>query len=72
MSHIVKAAKDVQVGDQIPENDGFLFNVIDVEIGLNNVCITMASEFSSIARHHTKNGGVKQNFKKEELLYVVD
>lgn len=68
---IVKAC-EVSIGDQIPEEDGFLFDVIDVEeISETEVELTLASDFSSIPKHWACNGGVTQKFSKQDQLYVV-
>lgn len=68
---IVKAC-NVSIGDQIPEQDGFLFDVIDVEeVSENEVELTFASDFSSFPRHWKCNGGVIQRFSKHDPLYVV-
>lgn len=68
---IVKAC-EVSIGDHIPEEDGFLFNVIDVdEVSETEVELTLASDFSSLTKHWECNGGVRQKFSKRDQLYVV-
>lgn len=57
---------------RIPEEDGILFDVIDVdELSETEVELTLASDFSSMPKHWECNGGVRQKFSKQVQLYVV-
>lgn len=62
----VVAASELQVGDQVPEQDGFLMNVAAVEISGSKVNITFKSDFSS---HRALQQGVTQTYMCDELLY---
>lgn len=67
---VVKAS-DVIVGNQIPEEDGFLFDVIDVEdVSASEVEITLASSFSSNPAHWECNGGTTVRYPKDDPIYI--
>jgi|GEM_PF-2037466 len=72
MSLQIVTADAIQVGDQMPEADGFLFDVIKVEPSQSGktIAITLASDFSSHHSHWAVNGGVTQNYRAKTRLYV--
>lgn len=63
---------EVAVGDQIPEEDGFLFEVIEIdELSDQEIELTLASDFSSIPKHWKCNGGVPVKFPKDSHISVA-
>lgn len=69
---IIKAA-ELKAGMQVPEADGFLFDVIEVvKETEKTITVRLASDFSSIHTHWAVNEGVKKTFRKSTSLYCVD
>jgi len=65
-------AEELKVGQQVPENDGFLFEVIEiVKETQKSITVRLASDFSSIKSHWTTNGGVIKTFRKTTKIYVL-
>lgn len=73
---IIKA-KDIKVGTQLAESDGFLFDVVEiVKETEKTITVRLCSDFSSIPAHHTverdgKPGGVIKTFRKSTNLYGI-
>ncbi len=71
-------AKDMKVGTQLAEADGFLFDVVEiVKETEKTITIRLCSDFSSIPAHwRTKPdgtpGGVIKTFRKSTKLYGVN
>lgn len=63
---------EIQVGTQLAEADGFLFEVIAVvrETPQFKV-VRLASDFSSFKSHWKSSGGVEKRFKKSCQYYGV-
>lgn len=63
---------EVAVGDQIPDEDGFLFEVIEIdEQSEREIELTLASDFSSIPKHWKCNGGVPATFAKDSCINIA-
>ena len=71
-------AKDIKVGTQLAEADGFLFDVVEiVKETEKTITIRLCSDFSSIPAHwRTKldgtPGGVIKTFRKSTKLYGIN
>lgn len=65
---IIIEAKALKVGMNLPEADGFLWEVKNVEHVGNKVVAMVASEFSS---HRSHRDGVKLVFKASDLIYIA-
>ena len=70
-------ASKLQVGDQLPEEDGFLFIVAEIvkETG-ETITVRLTSDFSSYQNHWTIKkdgtpGGIIKTFSKDTELYYV-
>lgn len=76
MARIIRA-EEIKVGTQIPEADGFLFDVVEiVRQTPKTITIRVCSDFSSNHTHWTINrdgkpGGALKTFRKSTRLYVV-
>lgn len=65
-------ASELKVGMEIPENDGFLFEVIKIEKETEkSITVRLASDFSSFKSHWKSNGGVAKTFRKSTKLYTL-
>ena len=71
------SASKLQVGDQLPEEDGFLFTVAEIvkETG-ETITFRLTSDFSSHQNHWTIKkdgtpGGIIKTFSKDTELYYV-
>ena len=70
-------AKDLKVGYQIAEQDGYLFDVVEVVKETKcTIMVRLCSDFSSIRNHWTikpdgTQGGVLKTFRKTTRLYGV-
>ncbi len=70
-------ASEIKPGMQLPEADGFLFDVIEVDKETSKtITVRLASDFSSIEKHWTirkdgQPGGVLKTFRKSTRLYAV-
>lgn len=63
-------AGELQKGMQVPEADGFLFDVIEVvKETSETITVRLASDFSSFKSHWTTNGGVLKTFRKASKIY---
>lgn len=63
-------AKDIKVGSQLAEADGFLFDVIEiVKETEKSITVRIASDNSSFRSHWAENGGVIKTFRKSTKLY---
>lgn len=68
----IVTAGEIKVGDKLPEADGFLFEVIEVNRKTEKtVEIFLASDHSSFRSHHKCNGGVKQTYRSTTQLYIA-
>lgn len=73
---IIKA-KDIKVGTQLAEHDGFLFDVVEiVKETEKTITVRLCSDFSPIKNHWTikpdgTKGGVIKTFRKSTLLYGI-
>ena len=71
-------AKDMKVGTQLAEADGFLFDVVEiVKETEKTITIRLCSDFSSIPAHWRTQkdgtpGGVIKTFRKSTKLYGVN
>lgn len=64
---------EVSVGDQVPEEDGFLFDVIEVnEVAGGEIELMLASDFSTNKNHWECNGGVALKQAEGSLIVIVD
>lgn len=72
MMKIIINANELKVGMEIPEADGFLFEVIEiVKQTEKSITVRLASDFSSIKIHSKVNGGVLKTFRKTTKLYTM-
>ena len=68
---IIKA-RELKKGMQIPEADGFLFDVIEiVKETEKTITVKLASDFSSFRSHWAVNGGIEKTFRKSTSLYIA-
>lgn len=68
---IIKAG-EIKKGMQLPEADGFLFDVIEVvKETPKTITIRLASDYSSYRNHWSCNGGVLKTFRKETKIYCA-
>lgn len=68
---IIKAS-ELKVGMQLPEPDGFLFDVIKIEKETDKtITIRLASDYSSYKSHWTTNGGLPKTFRKSTKIYIA-
>lgn len=69
MSLTIVAAGDLKIGDQLPEEDGFLFDVTAVDKSEEGtVKVTLVSEFSSMPAHQR---GVQIEYETNEAVYKL-
>jgi DNA-directed RNA polymerase alpha subunit len=72
MMQIIINASELKVGMEIPEGDGFLFEVIEiVKETEKSITVRLASDFSSIKTHWKSNGGILKTFRKSTKLYTM-
>lgn len=72
MMTIIINASELKVGQQIPEADGFLFDVIEiVKETEKSITVRLSSDFSSHKTHWKENGGVLKTFRKSTKLYTM-
>lgn len=65
-------AGELKVGMEIPEADGFLFEVIKIEKETEkSITVRLASDFSSHKTHWKSNGGIAKTFRKTTKLYTL-
>ncbi len=70
-------AKDIKVGTQLAESDGFLFEVVEiVKETPKTITVRLCSDFSSFKNHWTikpdgTKGGVIKTFRKTSKLYGI-
>ncbi len=73
----VITAGEIQVGNQLPEPDGCLFDVAEiVKETPKTITVRLCSDFSSIKTHWTTKpngtpGGVLKTFRKSTRIYAV-
>lgn len=68
---VIKAS-ELKVGMQLPEADGFLFDVVEVvKETPKTITVKLASDFSSFRSHWACNGGVLKTFRKETKIYCA-
>lgn len=73
---IIKA-KELKVGSQAAEADGFLFDVVEiVRETPKTITVRLCSDFSSIPEHWTvkkdgTQGGVLKTFRKSTIIYGI-
>ena len=68
---IIKAG-ELKAGMQVPEADGFLFDVVEiVKETEKSITVRLASDFSSFKSHWAQNGGVVKTFRKTTRLYIA-
>ncbi len=71
-------AKDMKVGTQLAEADGFLFDVVEiVKETEKTITVRLCSDFSSFPAHWRTQkdgtpGGVIKTFRKSTKLYGVN
>ena len=74
---IIIKASDIKVGTQLAEEDGFLFDVVEiVKETEKSITVRLCSDFSSIPAHWTTKkdgtpGGVIKTFRKSSKLYGI-
>ena len=74
---IIKA-KDIIVGTQLAEADGFLFDVTEiVKETEKSITVRLCSDFSNFKNHWTvkpdgSKGGILKTFRKSTMLYAWD
>ena len=73
---IIKAG-DIKVKMQLPEDCGFLWDVVEiVKETAKTITVRICSDFSSMQQHWTVQkdgtpGGVLKTFRKDTLIYIV-
>lgn len=73
---IIKA-EELEVGSQVAEADGFLFDVVEiVKETPKTITVRLCSDFSSIPAHWTIKrdgtpGGVLKTFRKSTWIYGI-
>lgn len=71
------SASDICVGTQLPEADGFLFDVVEiVKETPKTITVRLCSDFSSFKSHWTTkpdgtSGGVLKTFRKSTKIYAA-
>jgi len=76
ISGLIRAG-DLKKGDQLAEEDGFLWDVAEiVEATETEVTVRLCSDFSSFKEHWTKKpggkpGGVIKTFSPDDLLWGI-
>jgi len=69
----VITASELKQGMQLPEADGFLFDVMEVvKETSKTITVRLASDFSSFKSHWTTNGGVLKTFRKSTKIYCAE
>ena len=69
----VITARELKQGMQLPEADGFLFDVMEVvKETSKTITVRLASDFSSFKSHWTTNGGVLKTFRKSTKIYCAE
>jgi DNA-directed RNA polymerase alpha subunit len=72
MMKMVINAGDLKLGMEIPEADGFLFEVVKIEKETEkSITVRLASDYSSFISHWKENGGVAKTFRKSTKLYTL-
>lgn len=70
-------AKDIKVGSQLAESDGFLWDVVEiVKQTEKSITVRICSDYSSFKNHWTVKpdgtpGGVVKTFRKSTTLYGI-
>lgn len=70
-------AKDIKVGSQLAESDGFLWDVVEiVKQTEKSITVRICSDYSSFKNHWTTKpdgtpGGIIKTFRKSTTLYGV-
>ncbi len=70
-------AKDIKVGSQLAESDGFAWDVVEiVKQTEKSITVRICSDFSSFENHWTVKrdgtpGGVIKTFRKSTALYGI-
>lgn len=70
-------AKELKVGSQVAEADGFLFDVVEiVKETEKSITVRLCSDFSSFKSHWTVKpdgtpGGVLKTFRKSTKIYGI-
>lgn len=65
-------AQNLKVGDQLAEQDGFLWDVTAIlKETEKTITVKLNSDFSSIKQHWTTGPGVQKTFRKGSSLYGI-
>lgn len=70
-------AKDIKVGSQLAESDGFLWDVVEiVKQTEKSITVRICSDYSSFKNHWTTKpdgtpGGIIKTFRKSTTLYGI-
>lgn len=65
-------AKDIKIGTQLAENDGFMFEVTEIVKETDkSITVKLCSDFSSFKSHWKENGGITKTFRKTTKLYGI-
>jgi len=69
---IIKA-QGLKVGDQIAEQDGFLWNVTEITKETDKtITVKLKSDFSSYKEHWTTGTGIEKTFRKRSDLNGIN
>lgn len=75
---MIITAKNIKVGTQLAESDGFLFTVEEiVKETAKTITVRLCSDFSSFKDHWTvkpdgSKGGIVKTFRKSTRLYGIE
>ena len=65
-------AEGLKVGDQVAEQDGFLWNVTKIiKETEKNITVILNSDFSSFKEHWTTGAGIEKTFRKRSHLHGI-
>lgn len=70
-------AKDIRIGTQLAEADGFLFDVVEIiKQTPKTITVRLCSDFSSMTNYWTTKpngykGGIIKTFQKSTYLYGI-
>lgn len=67
----IAKAGHLEVGDQVAEADGFLFEIVKIDRTSAMTTIYLASDFSSMRKFHKCNGGVPKTMRSSTKVYCV-
>lgn len=65
-------AQNLKIGDQLADQDGFLFDVTEIiKETEDTITVKLNSDFSSFKDHWTTGNGITKTFHKNSYLYGI-